>query len=221
MGLKEEIAHRIEKFFKSTGLQKQEFARILGIAPQHVNKIFSADLDPLKYINMLADNLGADKKWLLTGIKDFPDVSGSFRTYVKEPSTPEYSNKNSLEYKLESTIPAGDGELVDLTDWCHSAVIDYSPQTHFFLKVDEQFGSSMMPLIKPGDLVLCSLKQKIKNGDIVAAKWDRGKGALKIATFAKNDNKNVILMSYNQAYEPFSVPIATTKMFKVVLIKKN
>lgn len=220
MSLKEEISNRIQEFFVSRGWQKQEFAQIVEIAPQHVNKIFSAELDPLKYVDILAEKAGADKYWLLTGIKKYPEPPEIIKPLEREPIRHEYIVKRGLEYKLESTVPAGEGDLVNLSDWYHSEVLEYSPQNHFFLKVDEQFGFSMMPLIKPGDLVLCSTKQKIKHGDIVAAKWDRGKGALKIASFARNDKQHVILMSYNQAYEPFSVPLKTTKMFKVVLIKK-
>jgi hypothetical protein len=220
MSLKREIASRIEEFFIAQGWQKQEFAKLIEIAPQHVNKVFSAELDPLKYIDILVDKCGADKSWLLTGVKKYPDLPEVYEPKVKEVVKHENTIRKGLEYKLEATVPAGDGDVVDLTDWYHSEVLDYSPQNHFFLKVDEQFGFSMMPLIKPGDLVLCSIRHKIKHGDIVAAKWDKGKGALKIASFAKNDKLNVILMSYNQAYEPFSVPLATTKMYKVVLIKK-
>ncbi len=219
MVLKKEIAGRILEFYNSLGGKKKDFAEILNIAPQHINKVFTAELDPLKYVEILSEKMGADKYWLLTGVKKYPEPAEIVSTVTEKFKHP-YEITKGLEYKLEATIPAGDGDIVDLTDWYHSEVLDYSPQYHFFLKVDEQFGISMMPLIKPGDLVLCSTKHKIRNGDIVAAKWDKGKGAIKIATFAKNDKTNVILMSYNQAYEPFSVPLKSTKMFKVVLIKK-
>jgi phage repressor protein C with HTH and peptisase S24 domain len=154
-----------------------------------------------------------DLNWIVSGTNTDPMI---LKDKQKESETIKYP-----EYKLESTIPAGDGDIVDLTDWYHSDVLDYDPQHHFFLKVDEQFGLSMMPLIRPGDLLLCSTRARVKSGDIVAAKWDKNKGAVKIASFPKNDNMNVLLMSYNQAYEPFSVPRKQTKMYKVVLIKKS
>ena len=43
-----------------------------------------------------------------------------------------------LEYSIIGTIPAGKGELVDLTDWVEKMVIDYSPNNHALLVVDKE-----------------------------------------------------------------------------------
>lgn len=192
-----------------------EFAELLGFSdPATVSKWEANKREPdLPTLRKIAALVGKDMNWLLS--------ESEVNTSIIKDKQKGYRIPGQLEYKLESTIPAGDGDIVDLTDWYHSDVLDYDPQHHFFLKVDEQFGLSMMPLIRPGDLLLCSTRAKVKSGDIVAAKWDKNKGAVKIASFPKNDTLNVLLMSYNQAYEPFSVPKKQTKMYKVVLIKKS
>lgn len=207
-----------EKICKVRGVLEKnqtEFAEMLGYTdPATVSKWESNKRVPdIETLQKIAKLINKDVNWLLS-------EDSTLEPITKEKQK-KYGSFDPPEYKLESIIPAGDGDVVDITDWYHSDVLDYDPQHHFFLKVDEQFGLSMMPLIRPGDLLLCSTRAKVKSGDIVAAKWDRNKGAVKIASFPKNDTMNVLLMSYNQAYEPFSVPKKNTKMYKVVLIKKN
>jgi phage repressor protein C with HTH and peptisase S24 domain len=89
------------------------------------------------------------------------------------------------------------------------------------LQVDEEFGYSMRPLINPGDLVLISFTAKIDDGDIVAARWDETRGALKICTYISGDPNLVVLMSYNQNVPPMGFQKDKINMYKVVLIKRK
>jgi SOS-response transcriptional repressors (RecA-mediated autopeptidases) len=76
-----------------------------------------------------------------------------------------------------------------------------------------------MPLIEPGDLVLVSLTAKVKNGNIVVARWDETKGAVKLFN-ESNNKKNIALLSYNPATAPIFLERHQAQIFKVVLIKK-
>src|SRR5690606_24699037 len=110
-------------------------------------------------------------------------------TYVKESSV-EYVPLEEAErnvyssqtvYKIMGTVPAGIADLTEHNEWQQTDDLYYDPREHFYLTVDEEFGYSMMPLVSPGDLVLCTIKPgAARNGDIVAARWDDTKGALKI-----------------------------------------
>jgi len=94
------------------------------------------------------------------------------------------------------TVPAGIAELTEFNDWQQSEDLYFDPREHFYLTVDEEFGYSMMPLVSPGDLVLCSGKTNTaKNGDIVAARWDDTKGALKILNINPDIKDMVVLTS--------------------------
>ncbi len=149
-------------------------------------------------------DLGCNLKWLFTG-----EIEASELTGVRK------------EYRVEAIVPAGKGEVVDLTEWYESDVLDYNPADHCFIKVDEEFGYSMMPMINPGDLVLISFSLKPKDGDIVAAKWDKTRGGLKLLRLNSAMPQIVILQSYNQAIEPILLPKREVTMYKVVLIKKK
>ena len=78
-----------------------------------------------------------------------------------------------------------------------------------------------MTLVAPGDLVLISFSAKPKNGDMVADRWDRTKGALKIYQEHPLDPSMLYLLSYNQAIPMIPVPRKTTTVYKVVLLKKQ
>lgn len=68
MNKKEEIGKRIQEFFNKGSWKKKEFSELLGVLPQHLNKVFSGKLDPLNYIDKLGE-LGADQFYLITGKK--------------------------------------------------------------------------------------------------------------------------------------------------------
>ncbi|MCE1188842.1 MAG: S24 family peptidase, partial [Ignavibacteria bacterium] len=112
-------------------------------------------------------------------------------------------------------------EVVDLTDWWESDVIDFKPEDHAFLKIDEENGYSMMPLIRPGDVVLISFSQKPVDGDIVAARWDENAGAIKVYNESALDPNLIVLTSYNQVVAPIFLRKSQVRLYKVVLIKKK
>ncbi|NTU72663.1 hypothetical protein HGB07_00610, partial [Candidatus Roizmanbacteria bacterium] len=99
----------------------------------------------------------------------------------------EQSVNKTISYCVMGTVPAGISEVNEYNDWQEGDDLDFDPKTHFYLSIDKEFGYSMMPLVGPGDKVLVSFNSKVKDGDLVAARWDKTKGALKIYT----ENKDV------------------------------
>lgn len=57
----------------------------------------------------------------------------------------------------------------------------------------------MIPLLRPGDLVVCELGSKIRPGDIVAVKWGHNQAAIKLYGDNTKLPGTVILESYNRA----------------------
>ncbi|NUN09547.1 MAG: hypothetical protein HUU54_10265 [Ignavibacteriaceae bacterium] len=202
---KKEAGNRLRRFLTERFGNLEDAAAYLDTTVSSLrNSYFNGQSLPGKAIleKLKADGCNID--WLLFGESE---------TMVKRLGYPEY--------RIEAAIPAGRGELVDLSEWYQSDVLDYSPEDHVFIKVDSEFGYSMMPLIKPDDLVLISFTAPVYDGDLVAARWDRTKGALKLCSFPPNDRTMVMLSSYNSAVLPMVFKKNEIKMYKVVLIKKH
>lgn len=207
-----EIGKRLAYIVTRSGWLKKDFAEKMGITPSHVSKYFSGEYDPLNLIDKL-EKEGVNSDWLLTG-KGNVFASGGISEYVSEPDINEIPYQ--LEYKIFGSIPAGRAEIVDLTDWIQTMVLNYHPDEHALLVVDEEFGYSMAPVIQPGDVCLFSFKDKPIGGRPVAAKWDATKGALKIVNFLRDDSSMVALTSSNTAEPPIFLKKKNVQLFKIV-----
>lgn len=184
-----------------------------GIAYPQLSRYANDAAEPGTDILRKLYEMGCDINWLLTG-----QVSG--HKYIPLDEAEKNPVKEQIEYKIVASVPAGIAEVQDY-DWYETAPLDYHPENHAFIKVDQEFGYSMMPTIAPGDLVLINFSVKPKNGDLVAARWDETKGALKIYSENPDIPNMAVLTSYNQAIAPIFVSKKKVKIYKVVLIKKN
>ncbi len=202
---KREIGVRLREFATRNYETLAEFAKALDMKPQTLNSYLSGKIIPGgELLNKLAA-LGVNIKWLLNGSEyKVPDDAG-----------------NSLTYRVLGKIPAGYKEFHDMSEWPELRALNYDPDTHFFLVVDEEFGYSMMPLVNPGDMVLVSTSAKVKNGDMVAAIFDETKGALKIFSENPKIPGAVVLSSYNQAIPPMFLRKDEVRLYKVVLLEKK
>ncbi len=205
------VGYRLEEYFKTTGLTKKEFAEKLDVQNTHLNRYFIGESNPVNLFDKLYE-IGCDIDYLISGKKgrEYIPIHEAERNHFNEDKT----------YKIVGVIPAGVAEVTD-HDWYETATLEYNPEDHAFIAVDEEFGFSMMPSINPGDLVLISFSAKIKNGDLVAARWDATKGALKIYSDNPEIPGMAVLTSYNQAVAPIFVSKEKAKLYKVVLIKKG
>lgn len=204
------IAARLREFAYSKTDRLKEFARSLEMSPQTLNSYLSGKISPGSELLIKLSDLGCDINWLLTGSE-------------KNSKEKDFGIKTSKEriYRVMGTLPAGRADVQDWSDLNEFKDLEYDPDTHFYLKIDEEFGYSMMPLVNPGDYVLVSLYSKPKDGDLVAALYDKTKGALKIYSESKDIPGIVILTSYNQAIQPMFFKKDQIKAYKVVLIEKK
>lgn len=220
--MKEQIASRMEEFIKDKGWAKAHFAKIIGIAPQDVNKLLKAKLNPLNYIDKLVSE-GADKNWLLTG--EYSEAKKIVRELTSKQAREE-AKKNLVPYlqKLKmrvfpivSKIAAGTmKEYYEQLDPENTIVVPYKHDNCVALQVD---GDSMADKIDNGDLVLVDLYKNVKDGDIVAVRLKSGEQLVKRF---KRINGTVILYSDNNKYTPISVKETEVEVLKkVVKIIKN
>lgn len=197
------IGERLRKF----GLNKygsiKEFAIALGMSSPALQQYLSSRREPgTPILERLAD-IGCDLQWLITG-----------ETFHK--SNPQ---KKIIEFRVEATVAAGNADYTDLTGSYESETIEFDPDKHFFVIIDNKNGDSMYPLLKPGDSVLVENNPaiRIKEGDFVLAKWNK-KGAIKIYSVQGN---NIILSSVNLNAPPIILPKIEVKCHRVKLIKKK
>jgi transcriptional regulator with XRE-family HTH domain len=207
---KRDIAVRLRSFAYSKTDKLSEFARSLEMSPQTLNSYLSGKIAPGAELLVKLSDLGCDVEWLLTG---------SSRNQSSEESF--VGDKNGKRFRVLGTVPAGRADIQDWSELNEFKDLEYDPDTHFYLKIDEEFGYSMMPMVSPGDFVLVSLYAKVKHGDLVVALFDETKGALKI--YIENDKLPGIAMltSYNQAIPPMAFRRDEIRVFKVVLIEKK
>lgn len=204
------IAARLREFAYSRTDKLSDFARLLDMLPQTLNSYLSGKITPGAELLVKLSELGCDIDWLLTG-------KPTSQEYNRHPGNGEQKGS----FRVLGTVPAGVADIQDWSDLNEFRDLQYDPDTHFYLKVDEEFGFSMMPLVNPGDYVLVSLYGKVKHGDLVVALYDQTKGALKIYTENVSLPGVAMLTSYNQSIPPMVFKKEDIKVYKVVLIEKN
>ncbi len=204
------IAKRLREFAYSKTDRLKDFAGSLDMSPQTLNSYLSGKISPGSELLIKLSDMGCDIDWLLTGTD-------------KNPKEKPYGIKATKEkmFRVLGTVPAGKADVQDWSELNEFKNLEYDPDTHFYLKIDEEFGYSMMPMVNPGDYVLVSLYGKLKDGDLVVALYDKTKGALKIYTESKDIPGIVILTSYNQAIQPMFFKKEQIRAYKVVLIEKK
>lgn len=132
--------------------------------------------------------------------------------------------KFTVSYPILGQIPAGLAEVKETNDWPEYSDLYYDPRKHFWLQIDDEYGFSMNPFLKSGDLILCAVPPfKLKDGDLVAVRWDKTKGALKLyKEKGVGNDKLIILTSYNASESPIVLKQnEIEQIYKVVNIKKK
>lgn len=211
--MKETVGKRLKKFGDRRFATKRAFADALDMSYENLYQYLEDKAKPgTDFLKRLAD-LKCNINWLLTGKEDIH--------YSSVDETINYNIPLVKEYKILGVVPAGNSSVNEYNEWMESDDLNYDPNTHFYLRIDNEFGYSMMPLVNPGDLILVSYKDKVKDGDLVAARWDKTKGALKIYKENPGVKDYIVLTSYNQAVEPIFLKKSEVKLYKVVLIKKK
>ncbi len=170
-------------------------------------------IDHLIQISKLFD---ASLNWLISGEKTSNIVKEKGVEYI---AIDDAIKENNLlfEYPILADVPAGRSEI-NHHDWPEYIKIDIDPREHFALRIDEEYGISMAPYIEPGDILFCNFTRKFNSGDIVVARYDGTKGAVKRIFI----DEQITLISFN----PLESPIIINKrqlqqVFKVVLIWKK
>ena len=214
---KKAAGQRLKLFLDARFKSANEAGTALGTSGDSLrNSYFNGNSLPGARLLAQLNSMGCSVDWLLFGDQN----SGKYTIREnKERSLIPYPEINhivpSREFRVIGSIPAGKQGEVIIHDYITTEVIDLDPNNTDLLLVDEEFGHSMTPLMKPGDLVAIDYRSKVYNGCIVAAKWDRTKGAVKILSINESDPTWVTLLSYNMAIPPINVKRNKVVMYHV------
>jgi len=207
---KREIGLRLKEFALKKFSSLAEFSRKMGKHETYFTAYFKGDNvlggESLSKLN----ELGCDINWLLTGKTSNPYNLVPIDEAEKNHIPP------SLSFPILGEIPAGISEIRQYEGFFEYFDFELDPRKHGVLRIDNEFGYSMMPLVGPGDLAIISFDDKPSDGDWVAARWDDTKGALKVLAIDKDNPEIIVLNSYNTAVQPI---ILNSKKQKITLWK--
>ena len=205
------IGERIKYIRTTLKLTQDEFALKYGAK----SKVTVSDWENGKstpgvtHLYDMAKSIGKSLDWLVMGNDDFQP--GKFINERESHYLP-----GILRLRKEAIVPAGKGEFVDLTDWIQEEIFNFDYDNHVVLQIDEEFGDSMKPFMHPGDYLVISFSAKVRDKDPVAARWDNTKGAIKIVNFLEDDDRKIVLTSFNQNVSPIILPKKKVAMYKIV-----
>jgi len=99
------------------------------------------------------------------------------------------------ELKVANTIPAGISEINEVFDE-HTKEYRFDSNNHIYLKIDENNGDSLAPIVQPGDFVIIDLSNSNpRNNDVAAVKWKDHNGKIQYAVKIYNQIEGGILLT--------------------------
>jgi SOS-response transcriptional repressor LexA len=216
------INTRILKLLEQNGIKQSKLCQEAGIPPSSFSEAMQGKYDwKLSHVMKISEYFKVSVDWLLYGNKKYGVIKGPEIKYVP---LDEVENQKSIrynEYPVLSYIPAGiaDVKIQDNPAW---ESIDFDPRKYFWLKVDNEYGYSMFPFLRPNEKILCAYHTaKFNDGDMVAVLYDKTKGAVKILNRNHDIKDLVILDSLNPSERTISLRRSQiTAIYKVVLIAK-
>ena len=205
-------------------LRIQEIASAEGITIGALERQIGAS----KGVLSRAINNGTDiqSKWIQTIVENYPQYSprwlltgrGDMLADPAEPahSAPENSPEGIPLIPLSAMAGAFTGETSVMEYECERYVIPAFKRASFLIQVK---GDSMRPTYHSGDLVAC---QRVPMSDLFF-QWnkvyviDTNQGALVKRIKPGSDRKHLLIVSDNEKYDPFELPISSIHAVALVI----
>ena len=193
---------------------KRDFATKLGISASMVTEITKGRSSVgTSAIQNIVSQFGIDANWLLTGKGDMFDINRTENIAIPVA-------KNSHEGIPLIPIDAMAGALTDertVYEYeCERYVVPIFKGADFLISVK---GSSMYPKYNSGDIVAC---QNVPMIDLFF-QWnkvyviDTTQGALIKRIKPGSDKEHVLIVSENEKYDPFELPISAIRAVALVI----
>ena len=213
MGLNE----RFEEFLKSINLSVKDAALKLGKSENYVRKLIrpgeSFGIEPVMAILNSIPEISAE--WLITG------KGSMLKADKSKESLPVASPTDNPEegiplIPVSAMAGALSGEQTVLEYECDRYVVPVFRGADFLIPVK---GSSMYPKYSSGDIVAC----KRVNMSGLFFQWgkvyviDTDQGGLIKRIKRGSDPDHILIVSDNESYEPFELPLSSVHSVAIVL----
>ena len=195
---------RIKTARLAKGLTQTEFAEALGIVQGFLSGIERGKKAPSDTLLItLCHHYRINEGWLFTGTGEM------FRVHDEAEGL---RNPLTTQTPLFEKIPEGFPENINKEAIKNYVLLPNIPEGCYALIA---YGDFMAPTIRDGDLVIFSIQEDFKNGDIVLANNRWGDAILRKYRLKGNEP---FLVSDNQVYSPFKPDKDTRMIGKVVVV---
>ena len=212
------IKDRILTFLEVEGIRKADFYTSTGLSDSNFkgkNRLSQPGGDMIVKILTTYPNISAD--WLIMGKGDMLRSKEISPQRKAEPAhlVPENSHEGIPLIPLSAMAGAFTGETSVMEYECERFVVPTFKGAEFLISVK---GSSMYPKYNSGDIVAC---KRLPMDDIFF-QWnkvyvlDTDQGPLIKRVKPGSDKDHVLIVSDNERYEPFELPL--NRIYHVALV---
>lgn len=205
------VLDRIKEYYKLKG--NAELARFLGVAPNTITnwygrKTFDIDVIYTKCVDI-------DMNWLLTGEGNMLSSESEKEENIPVAHPSDSPMEGIPLIPISAMAGAFTGEQTVLEYECERFVVPTFKGAEFLISVK---GSSMYPKYNSGDIVAC---KRLPMDDIFF-QWnkvyvlDTDQGPLIKRVKPGSDKDHVLIVSDNERYEPFELPL--NRIYHVALV---
>lgn len=205
------VLDRIKEYYKLKG--NAELARFLGVAPNTITnwygrKTFDIDVIYTKCVDI-------DMNWLLTGEGNMLSSESEKEENIPVAHPSDSPMEGIPLIPISAMAGAFTGEQTVLEYECERFVVPTFKGAEFLISVK---GSSMYPKYNSGDIVAC---KRLPMDDIFF-QWnkvyvlDTDQGPLIKRVKPGSDKEHVLIVSDNERYEPFELPL--NRIYHVALV---
>lgn len=209
MNINERLTELIKTEYKG---KKLAFAQAVGIPATVVENLVGTRQGKPSYevLVKICANANVSSEWLLTGEGEMIKSERNIAVKSIDPC------EGIPLIPIEAMAGFGSGEQTVLEYECERYVIPMFHEAEFLIPVK---GSSMIPKYNSGDIVAC---KKLPMTDLFF-QWnkvyvlDTIQGALIKRIKKGSDPDHILIISENQQYEPFELPIAQINSIAIVI----
>lgn len=212
------IKQRILYFAESLGVSKREFYTLIGVSRGTLESKTGITEDVItKFLSKFPQ---VNTEWLMTGDGEILKEPKDFTIMQEKEQIIEITPSNNSEgiplIPLEAMAGALTWEQTILDRECERFLVPGFKGADFLIPVK---GSSMYPKYSSGDIVAC---QRVPMNDLFF-QWnkvyviDTNQGALIKRIKPGSDKNHILIVSDNDKYDPFELPISAIHAVALVV----
>lgn len=214
--MNETIFDRISTIVEKFGNGKNTvFASLIGVSEANVRNYKNGVMPKADFLEKIARSFDININWLLTGEGNMLRTESEKEENISVAHPSDSPMEGIPLIPISAMAGAFTGEQAVLEYECERFVVPTFKGAEFLISVK---GSSMYPKYNSGDIVAC---KRLPMGDIFF-QWnkvyvlDTDQGPLIKRVKPGSDKEHVLIVSDNERYEPFELPL--NRIYHVALV---